>query len=102
MGLPPWRCTPPIWQPGGDARAGGDHDLFRGNLRPPRNPGPLPWADCLPTHRAPRGTVRLTYVFPEQPGRQLDRLIKVPRMAIGDLWVDSRHDVLTPRSGAMR
>ena len=32
---------------------------------------------------------------------QLDRLIKVLRVAIGDLWVDSRHDVLTPRSGAV-
>ena len=48
-----------------------------------------------------RGTVMLSYVLPEQPGRQLDRLIKVLRMAIDDLWVDSRHDVLTPRSGAM-
>jgi hypothetical protein len=35
-----------------------------------------------------------------QPGRQLDRLIKVLRMAIDDLWVDSR-DVLTPRPAAV-
>jgi hypothetical protein len=41
----------------------------------------------------------LSYVLPEQPGRQLDRLTKVLRMAIDDLCVDSRHDVLTPRSG---
>ena len=64
-------------------------------------PGQLPWADRLHTHRAMRGTVMLSYVLPEQPGRQLDRLIKVLRMAIDDLWVDSRHDVLTPRSGAV-
>ena len=63
-------------------------------------PGQLPWADRLHT-RAMRGTVMLSYVLPEQPGRQLDRLIKVLRMAIDDLWVDSRHDVLTPRSGAV-
>jgi hypothetical protein len=43
----------------------------------------------------------LSYVLPEQPGRHLDRLIKVLRMAIDDLWVDSRHDVLMPRSGAV-
>ena len=43
----------------------------------------------------------LSYVLPEQPGRQLDRLTKVLRMAIVDLCVDSRHDVLTPRSGAV-
>ena len=42
-----------------------------------------------------------SYMLPEQPGRQLDRLIKVLRMAIDDLRVDSRHDVLTPRSGAV-
>jgi hypothetical protein len=48
-----------------------------------------------------RGTVMLSQVLPEQPGRQLDRLIQVLRMAIGGLWVDSRHDVLTPRSGAV-
>ena len=53
------------------------------------------------THRAMRGTVMLSYVLPEQPGRQLGRLIEVLRMAIDDLGVDSRHDVLTPRSGAM-
>jgi hypothetical protein len=45
-----------------------------------------------------RGTVMLSYVLPEQPGR---RLIEVLRIAIDDLGVDSRHDVLTPRSGAM-
>ena len=39
----------------------------------------------------------LSYVLPEQPGRQLDRLIKVLRMGIDDLRVDSRHDVPTPR-----
>jgi hypothetical protein len=49
-----------------------------------------------------RSTVMLSYVLPEQPGRQLDRLIKVLRMSIDDLLVDSRHDVLTPRSGAVR
>ena len=49
-----------------------------------------------------RGTVMLSYVLPEQPGRQLDRLIKVLRMPIDDLWVDSRYDVLTPRSGTVR
>ena len=43
----------------------------------------------------------LSYVLPEQSGHQLDRLIQVPRMADG-LWVDSRHDVLTPMSGAVR
>jgi hypothetical protein len=47
-----------------------------------------------------RVTVMLSHVLPEQPGRQLDRLIKVLRMAIDDLWVDRRHDVLLPRSGA--
>ena len=36
-----------------------------------------------------------------QPGRQLDRLIEVLRIAINDLWVDSRHDVLTPTSAAV-
>ena len=82
--LPPGRCTPADLAAGGDARAGGDHDLFRGNLRPP-GAGQLPWADRLHT-RAMRGTVMLSYVLPEQPGRQLDRLIKVRRMAIDDLW----------------
>ena len=43
----------------------------------------------------------LSCVLPEQAGRQLDRLIKVLRMAIDDFWVDSRHDVLTPGSGAV-
>ncbi len=43
----------------------------------------------------------LSCVFAEQPGRQLDRLIRVRRMAIDDLWVDSRPDVLTPGSGAV-
>jgi hypothetical protein len=28
----------------------------------------------------------LSYVLPEQPRRQLDRLIKALRMAITDLW----------------
>ena len=49
-----------------------------------------------------RSTVMLSYVLPENPGCQLDRLIKVLRMAIDDLWVDGRHDVLMPRSGAVR
>jgi hypothetical protein len=49
-----------------------------------------------------RGMVMLSYVLPEQPGRQLGRLIKLLRIAIDDLWVDSRHVVLTPRSGAVR
>ena len=48
-----------------------------------------------------RGTAMLSQVLPEQPGRQLDRLIQVLRMAIGGLWVDSRHHVLTSRSGAV-
>jgi hypothetical protein len=48
-----------------------------------------------------RGTVIVSYMLPEQPGRQLDRLIEVLRMAVYDLWVDSRHDVLMPRSGAV-
>jgi hypothetical protein len=43
----------------------------------------------------------LNYVLPEQPGRQLSRLIEVLRIAIDDLGVDSRHDVLTPSSGAV-
>jgi hypothetical protein len=47
-----------------------------------------------------RGTVLLSYVLPEQPGRQLDRLTKALRMAISDLWVDSRLDVVTSSSGA--
>jgi hypothetical protein len=42
-----------------------------------------------------------SYMLPEQPGRQLDRLIKVLRMAIGGLWVDSRHDVLMPGSAVL-
>jgi hypothetical protein len=33
--------------------------------------------------------------------RQLDRLVKVLRMAIEDFRADSRHHVLTPRSGAV-
>ena len=100
-GCRPGGVLPPIWQPGGDSRAGGDHDLFPGNPPAARRPG-QPWADGLHTHRAMRSTVMLSYVLPEQAGRQLDRLIKVLRMAIDDLWVDSRHDVLTPRSGAVR
>jgi hypothetical protein len=55
----------------------------------------------LRTHRAARGTVVLSYLLPEQSGCQLDRLIRVLPMAIGGLWVDSRRDVLTPRSGAV-
>ena len=43
----------------------------------------------------------LSYVLPEQPGRQLDRLIEVLRKAVDDLWADSRHDVLMPRPGAV-
>jgi hypothetical protein len=43
----------------------------------------------------------LSYVLPVQPGRQLDRLVEVLRMAIDDLWVDSRHVVLTPSSAAV-
>ncbi len=42
----------------------------------------------------------LSYVLPEQPGRRLGRLIKVVRMAVGGLWVDSRLDIVTLRSGA--
>jgi hypothetical protein len=42
----------------------------------------------------------LSHVLPEQPRHQLDRLIQVPRIADG-LWADSRHDVLTPRSGTV-
>lgn len=42
-----------------------------------------------------------SYVLPEQAGRQRDRLIKVLRMAIEDFWAGSRHDVLTPGSGAV-
>jgi hypothetical protein len=64
-------------------------------------PGQLPWADRVRTHRALRGTVMVSCVLPGQLGRRLDRLIEVLRMAIDDLWVDSRHDVLTPRSGAV-
>jgi hypothetical protein len=64
-------------------------------------PGQLPWADRLDSRRAMRGTVMVSYVLPERPGRQLDRLIEVLRMAVDDLWVDSRHDVLMPRSGAV-
>jgi hypothetical protein len=33
--------------------------------------------------------------------RQLDRLVKVLRMAVDGFWADSRHDVLTPGSGAV-
>jgi hypothetical protein len=65
-------------------------------------PGQLPWADRLHTHRAMRGAVMLSYVLPEQSRCQLGRLLRVRRMAIDDLWVDSRHLVLTPRSGAVR
>jgi hypothetical protein len=36
----------------------------------------------------------LSYVLPEPPGRRLGRLPEALRVAIGDLWVDSRHDVL--------
>ena len=36
-----------------------------------------------------RGTVMLSYMLPGQPRRQMDRLIKVLRMAIDDLWMDS-------------
>ena len=43
----------------------------------------------------------LSYVLAERPGRQLDWLIEVLRKAVDDLWVDSRHDVLAPRSGAV-
>jgi hypothetical protein len=43
----------------------------------------------------------LSYALPEQAGRQLGRLLKVRRMAIDDFWAHSRHDVLTPRSGAV-
>ena len=42
----------------------------------------------------------LSHMLPEPPRRQLDRLTKALRMAIGGLWVDGRPDVLTPRSGA--
>jgi hypothetical protein len=66
-------------------------------------PAPRPAALAYRLHtRAMRGTVMLRYVLPEQPGRQLDRLIKVLRIAIDGLWVDSRHDVLVFRSGAVR
>jgi hypothetical protein len=42
----------------------------------------------------------LSYVLPEQSRRQLDWLTKALRMAIDDLGVDGRHDILMPRSGA--
>jgi hypothetical protein len=42
-----------------------------------------------------------SYVLPEPPRRQLGRPPKALRMAIGDLWVDTRHDVLTAMSGAV-
>jgi hypothetical protein len=48
-------------------------------------PGHRPRADRLRTRRAMRGTVVLSYVLPEQRGRQLDRPIEVLRMAIDDL-----------------
>jgi hypothetical protein len=64
-------------------------------------PSQLPRADRLHTHLAMRGTVMLSQVLPEQRGHQLDRLIQVLRMAIGGLWVDSRHYVLTSRSRAV-
>jgi hypothetical protein len=63
--------------------------------------GQLRRTDRLRIHRATRGIVMLSYVLPEQPGRQLGRLIKVLRMAIDDFWADSRRDVLTPGSGAV-
>ena len=72
--------------------AGGDHDLFAAIFARPAT-GQLPWADRLHTHQAIRGTVMLSYLLPEQPGRQLDQLIKVLRMAFDDLRVDSRDDV---------
>jgi hypothetical protein len=69
--------------------------------RGPATPAPgRPGLIACTTHRAMRGTVMLSYVLPEQPGRQLGRLIEVLRRAIDDLGVDSRHDVLTPGSGA--
>lgn len=43
----------------------------------------------------------LSHVLPEQSGHQLDRLIQVLHLAIDGLWADRRHDVLTPRSGAV-
>ena len=65
----------------------------------PAAPAPgCPGLIACTTHRAMRGTVMLSYVLPEQPGR---RLMEVLRIAIDDLGVDSRHDVVTPRSGAM-
>jgi hypothetical protein len=68
----------------------------------PATPAPgRPGLIACTTHRAMRGTVMLSYVLPEQPGRQPGRLIEVLRVAIDDLGVDSRHDVLPPRSGAM-
>ena len=54
--------------------------------------GPAPGCPGLiacTTHRAMRGTVMLSYVLPEQPGRQLGWLIEVLRIAIDDLGVGS-------------
>ena len=64
-------------------------------------PSQLHGADRLHAHRAMRATVMLSQVLPGQPRHQLDRLIQVLRMAIDGLWADSRHDVLTPGSGAV-
>jgi len=56
----------------------------------PAAPAPgCPGLIACTTHRAMRGTVMLSYVLPEQPGRQLGWLIEVLRIAIDDLGVGS-------------
>jgi hypothetical protein len=80
--------------------------IFDLHLNRARNPSEVVWSayDFIALIQLTVDVVALSSgldVLSEQPGRGLDRLIKVLRMAIDDLWVDSRHDVLTPRSGAV-
>lgn len=64
-------------------------------------PGQLPWADRLHTHRVTRRTALLRCVLPNNPGVSSPPVIKALRMVIDDLEVDTHHDVIAPRCGAV-
>ena len=61
----------------------------------------MPWADRLHNSSGDGRDCDAQLRASRQPGCQLGWLIEVLRIAIDDLGVDSRHDVVTPRSGAM-
>jgi hypothetical protein len=80
-----WRCTPADLAAGGAMPGLAAIMTYVAAIFGRPAPGQLSWADRLHS-RAMRGTVMLSYVLPEPPPRQLDRLSRYcvwPSMASG-------------------